>query len=107
MILTTLPQTQKKNWQIGKKGNLHTENESVCLCNLQTWYCLILELVLIELLSEDFTFPKSFAVNLYCNCVQNLQHFSIQLNRKKENLGHCQFLQIPLSYSLTHNAPTS
>lgn len=53
-----------KNWHIYKEEReLNTEN--VCLCNLQTWHCLILELVLIQLLSEDFTFPKSFAVNLH------------------------------------------
>lgn len=66
MILTTLPQIeiQIKNWHIYKEEReLNTEN--VCLCNLQTWHCLILELVLIQLLSEDFTFPKSFAVNLH------------------------------------------
>lgn len=66
MILTTLPQIeiQMKNWHIYKEEReLNTEN--VCLCNLQIWHCLILELVLIQLLSEDFTFPKSFAVNLH------------------------------------------
>lgn len=66
MILTTLPQIEikMKNWHIYKEEReLNTEN--VCLCNLQTWHCLILELVLIQLLSEDFTFPKSFAVNLH------------------------------------------
>lgn len=68
MILTTLPQIeiQMKNWHIHvykEERELNTEN--VCLCNLQTWHCLILELVLIQLLSEDFTFPKSFAVNLH------------------------------------------